>query len=1234
MAFGQIQWMGATVRHFSSSVGWGGGQASRLQVNLVEDPLAGDDFQTPSVGTPALFQFGSFRFCGLVQSVEETNSTEGASLFSVTLTDPKEILEGTQVILANYNGSVGGVRNVLNVYGYWENLGGFGASFSNDAGIPFFRVRDGILALVNQPAMTAYGGPMMYRGCLYGLDLSDLPNPPAYYRITNGISIGLLELISQIADDSGSDFFVDLMGQTIKVRTVSRRTAPPLGTITALVESTTYAGQVMSSSIGLEARNEQTSAFLVGDNYTTMHETFSLTPFWGYDVNNSIIIGDPGYYLWRSVPIGGWTNKVISASGSLGLKADAAAPVPVPTTIPVLARTPPSPKLSKVMPEVSTSFDMHLYWKYEQVGIDTYEVMNLNSAPIYDILGTYVYNCSTLELRFALAGMDSWLLFMQMLRNEVSSAVGLTSTWAGMAGLALPFKGDVVNDKRADVLNRAAVALSQNSRAKQVRFYEFVLGYAREYYGKKFLVQLPFQLLKQDQETARWFASYDISDGAITDTGIAPLSLPLAFEDFFKLPDGRFKALTKFTNTIGVDQSQVSPQGTLALGTDLWVECQVLPQRVSLNVAPSPLCIITLQGAVYETAKDDRGDMGIVKALFQMNPEAAALVFSKPSAGNVTVRCAPAARYPTYAAIPLKSNILTYGPWYAQGAAGKVRVEQDASLNPWTYGSVEVMNLAGLARVSQAITTGQVYETGALELPGMPNASLGDVLEANGPNVTSVDVRYGADGVTTSYRFHTFTPRFGGYFNRGAVERLRRISQAGQELKRYIRGVSRDRWVTSNLTSNPTRAARKFFLDEAPKAVKRESPHDVFMCESVFDTNWSGVRVLSSLMTSEEAIDMLYATGELYRHTAIMSMGGLVHPFSTKPSGEAFVPGYVAPAWSGGITVGDIDPWKGPNDIELYTWGDDYENISNIRSTGVYTNARVVGLRGPVVVTGWGYDTDGNPVPADSGAPPDDPDWLHEHLKRSDKWKTGPIDDIWDERRGVWTSHDFVKGYAPGVLDDADRHLVCVPEIIGSGGKRLEEGGPFTGTASGQWNLYVESFDGELLDGPVVCLFNAWENVWYGFRPGVLPSGEPYTVYHTTGSGEQVWSSIPNIQAIRLGGEEAGNGYLTYGFEGFDKYHHVYPFPEPDVDQLTWQLPTNVPWSGTYYLSTSNPSPYPTGTFPETHTLELEWKLDLASSSGVNGSVTYVSAITCSGCTLIVTTRTMTFVRGILVRDA
>ena len=78
------------------------------------------------------------------------------------------------------------------------------------------------------------------------------------------------------------------------------------------------------------------------------------------------------------------------------------------------------------------------------------------------------------------------------------------------------------------------------------------------------------------------------------------------------------------------------------------------------------------------------------------------------------------------------------------------------------------------------------------------------------------------------------------------------------------------------------------------------------------------------------------------------------------------------------------------------------------RKTVEISGIRAVGFKAPMVLTGWGYDTEDNPVPADTGNPTlfhPESSWNMHH------WKSGPVDLRWDNERGVWTGGNTTKLY-------------------------------------------------------------------------------------------------------------------------------------------------------------------------------------------------------------------------------
>ena len=236
-----------------------------------------------------------------------------------------------------------------------------------------------------------------------------------------------------------------------------------------------------------------------------------------------------------------------------------------------------------------------------------------------------------------------------------------------------------------------------------------------------------------------------------------------------------------------------------------------------------------------------------------------------------------------------------------------------------------------------------------------------------------------------------------------------------------------------------------------------------------------------------------------HQSTSAMSSDGLLLPMSTtfverKPEGQGAeyadpqggtgrpginqnrLPPYEKPSrliewWhvgSGVVTSATLNPFAKGHHIAVVNRGSQPGNVDvradegghgedepalgkiNTRPQGA---ARPMSLRGPLVITGWGYDLEANPVPnkkfdaefkntssrsKDYGKPVGLPDYLEEdkpqkhflsgHLSRIDKWKTGPVDLRWDTDRKVWTAPGENKVY----LSKAAR---CILPTVGEDGR-------------------------------------------------------------------------------------------------------------------------------------------------------------------------------------------------------
>ncbi len=109
-----------------------------------------------------------------------------------------------------------------------------------------------------------------------------------------------------------------------------------------------------------------------------------------------------------------------------------------------------------------------------------------------------------------------------------------------------------------------------------------------------------------------------------------------------------------------------------------------------------------------------------------------------------------------------------------------------------------------------------------------------------------------------------------------------------------------------------------------------------------------------------------------------------------------------------------IDPFLDGNDIEVLLKGDTYTDAHNALAGATGQNTqRVVALKGPLVITAWGYCTDDSYVPAANPSTLTG-GMLPGYLRKSHLWKTGPLEILWDDERGVWTGMGFCFGKLVG----------------------------------------------------------------------------------------------------------------------------------------------------------------------------------------------------------------------------
>lgn len=998
--------LGYYVQQASSSASWGD-TGSSLNLTLVKE---GDNFDyyygdfPATVGHPMRFGVGGFYFGGILSKVTKRKGTSGLT-YDVVIVDPREILQATSVIIGQYNGPIPvGVGNIINAYGFWENIG-FGYSGADDLGMPWGSFFRAVLSICNQPLITAFGGPMRWgvptpefpNGVYYSLDLSEMPIPDPYYRIEGNGVVSLFDIINKVCQDAGYDFVVELVGYTIKIRTISRRFAPELGTIGAIVNSPGSNASAIEHGIEM-AQGHQTATMLIGAPKEGLFGKTAFASFWGYDANKNPILGHPG--------------TVVLAP--------------------------------KVEGESYISYRC--------------EMMNLYAQNVEDVIGSPYYFCSTLELQFAMAGIDSWMEFIEKYRPDVFFAMtGFESNRSDQVLLNGINVGDQVQTDPAAMIARALEATYDRSEGRR-RFHSWLSGVAQQYMGREFLVQLgvsastvdPNQPFDQNlRPNIRY--EYDITRSAFmepADTyfwfGLGPVSASTFTDDNNRVePFALFSYAQLNNNNAFIDNPQETIFDTGGAYTKVSMGDQIEEMYFPNFVTPytqspyigyildgpgvgylgGPLVRATVQQPIFSRAFDPSGDHSVVSRVLGTP----ATLFQTNAESNKT-RLHPPPVYPTSFAIPLKSNRLTYGPYWTYSAVpGRVRVEVDPDLTPSNYGSEILMNRVAIARLFDGSSQLALTEHGRVSMPGYPQVSIGQTLQANGPAVTSVEISFGAGGVQTTYAFQNFSPRF-GVIPRQTQDRIRKIGQLGSQLRRNLFKLTLEsqKVLQSAVRSDAGAFNLQMTAGAFDKFHRVQTPHE---CLAGFASNaGEAVRLdvksapLHELMPNTQADNPT-----AFANRAITSQDALFRPYrsptynggiTSTQNGLTYrslpdtslLPKVELPSnLSGTTTASSLTPIAYPGEIDIsivtYQKADGQPCEMNNWKSGAGANAfeaRSIGLRGPVMVVGYGQDLYNPGQIAPSG---------FDVAYRSDQHKAGPTDLLWDDIRKVWVGAGVTRAY-------------------------------------------------------------------------------------------------------------------------------------------------------------------------------------------------------------------------------
>jgi len=142
------------------------------------------------------------------------------------------------------------------------------------------------------------------------------------------------------------------------------------------------------------------------------------------------------------------------------------------------------------------------------------------------------------------------------------------------------------------------------------------------------------------------------------------------------------------------------------------------------------------------------------------------------------------------------------------------------------------------------------------------------------------------------------------------------------------------------------------------------------------------------------------SSNENYNIQAACSLDAVFCPYTTDPDSETDFPRFEEPDEDASTpTVNNLNPFGdgGISCVLTDSTTAGTETVFDEYDGGV----KGVGLKSPIIVTGWGYDTNDKPIPVD---PDNENAFLDNYKNRADQWKSGPLDIRWDDSRKVWNA--------------------------------------------------------------------------------------------------------------------------------------------------------------------------------------------------------------------------------------
>lgn len=532
---GKCKFLGCSVVGFNGSIGWNT-QESMVNVDLVEVqcPIPGDPEFIPEVftgadliGYPVYFTCGGFFFGGLLQNwTYQSNS--GGRTYNVKVIDPRQILEQCVLIIDTYAGPPARTLNYFNVYGFYEeevyknkNCDFFGTSESTERGMPYNKIMEA-LKQMNPTICTPVGANLT-------IDWSTFDIPvPEYFKIA-GPSITILQLIVDICEEAGYDFFVTLEpGDIVRIYPVSLKRYDP-------IEDNLFFGfnNVIDFTYGKELRIAKTRNLLFGEQQHYLDVVYF-----------GIEEGSPGaevQYVFNGV-----TGEKQYSLGNPGDNTD---------PFEFYFGEEVDPETGDGIPIVPYKREFGQFW----VNID---IRKLNVNLVVPLPVDRINVCEY-DIRTAMSSFDSFWSWTA--HESTPSELGKTmqSVWpityspknvmrrlnesAVTAGYAIADLTSMPNTDRATANLHSWPPILEDIK----KIHEWIAEFGRTYYGRQYLVRLNEKVCVKDHPEdfgEKMYTDTPTNDGGWVEPGIPVMGLQDPDLGIFRTDDDRVGPFALFCN--------------------------------------------------------------------------------------------------------------------------------------------------------------------------------------------------------------------------------------------------------------------------------------------------------------------------------------------------------------------------------------------------------------------------------------------------------------------------------------------------------------------------------------------------------------------------------------------------------------------------------------------------------------------------------------------------------------